>query len=130
MKRTPTRIVAGNVSELGRQGEDDTGAGSKGSEAFLESRETDSVLAICSERSVSRDSAAAVVPRSDLPILEFKVKDVGSERTRLRGVVGDWAMGLTTEPCSNRSMLTRDPNGYLINVYTPIASRWIETDDP
>jgi catechol 2,3-dioxygenase-like lactoylglutathione lyase family enzyme len=52
-------------------------------------------------------------------ILEFPVADVDAERLRLGSVQVNWVMEPTNQPWGNRSMLFRDPDGNLINFYTP-----------
>lgn len=52
-------------------------------------------------------------------ILEFEVEDVDAEQMRLKPLVAEWVLEPTTQPWGNRSMLFRDPDGNLINVYTP-----------
>jgi predicted enzyme related to lactoylglutathione lyase len=54
-------------------------------------------------------------------ILEFEVADVDAERARLGDHVTGWVQEPTTQPWGNRSMLFRDPDGNLINVYSPAA---------
>ncbi|QXQ08411.1 VOC family protein [Sphingosinicellaceae bacterium] len=120
MKLASTRIVTQDVPGIARFYEQVTGVASAGNEDFVELRTPGSVLAICSERSVSKDNAAAAVSaRNRSMILEFEVDDVDAEHTRLQSLVGDWVMEPTTQPWGNRSMLLRDPDGNLINVYTP-----------
>ncbi|GLL04583.1 VOC family protein [Dactylosporangium matsuzakiense] len=53
-------------------------------------------------------------------ILEFEVADVDAEHTRLRDHVTDWVQEPTTQPWGNRSMLLRDPDGNLINIYSVV----------
>jgi hypothetical protein len=44
---------------------------------------------------------------------------VDAERARLDGLVTQWVMEPTDMPWANRSMLFRDPDGTLINLYKP-----------
>jgi catechol 2,3-dioxygenase-like lactoylglutathione lyase family enzyme len=53
---------------------------------------------------------------------EFEVDDVDAERLRLGTTVTDWVQEPTSQPWGNRSMLFRDPDGNLINRYTPRAA--------
>lgn len=50
-------------------------------------------------------------------ILDFEVDDVDAERGRLAGIVIEWVLEPTTQPWGNRSMLFRDPDGNLVNLY-------------
>jgi len=54
-------------------------------------------------------------------IIEFHVDDVDSEYTRLRPLVSDWVQEPTTMPWGNRSILFRDPDGNLVNLFTPVT---------
>ena len=50
---------------------------------------------------------------------EFRVEDVDAEFRNLRLRDVDVVMEPTTQPWGNRSMLFRDPDGNLINFFTP-----------
>lgn len=120
MKLASTRIVTQDVPALARFYEGVTGVAPVGNEDFVELRTAGSVLAICSQRSVEQDNAsAAVAAENRSMILEFEVEDVDAEQMRLKPLVGEWVLEPTTQPWGNRSMLFRDPDGNLINVYTP-----------
>ena len=120
MKLASTRIVTKDVPALARFYEGVTGVAPVGNEDFVEVRTSGSVLAICSERSVVKDNASAAVSGENRSlILEFEVEDVDAEQARLKPLVADWVLEPTTQPWGNRSMLFRDPDGNLINVYTP-----------
>ena len=54
-------------------------------------------------------------------IIEFRVDDVDSEYERLRPLVSDWVQEPTTMPWGNRSILFRDPDGNLVNFFTPVT---------
>jgi catechol 2,3-dioxygenase-like lactoylglutathione lyase family enzyme len=54
-------------------------------------------------------------------IIEFKVDDVDSEYERLKPIVSDWVQQPTTMPWGNRSVLFRDPDGNLVNYFTPVT---------
>ena len=51
-------------------------------------------------------------------ILEFLVDDVDEEFARLRGLLEDVVMEPTTMPWGNRSVMFRDPDGNLVNLFT------------
>jgi predicted enzyme related to lactoylglutathione lyase len=59
-------------------------------------------------------------------IIEFQVDDVDVEYQRLERLVGDWVQQPTTMPWGNRSILFRDPDGNLVNLYTPVSEEAIE----
>ena len=54
-------------------------------------------------------------------IIELQVDDVEAEFARLRDVVEDWVQEPTTLPWGNRSIVFRDPDGNLVNFYTPVT---------
>jgi predicted enzyme related to lactoylglutathione lyase len=55
-------------------------------------------------------------------IIEFRVEDVDSEYERLKPLVKDWVQEPTTMPWGNRSILFRDPDGNLVNFFTPVTT--------
>ena len=59
-------------------------------------------------------------------IIEFRVEDVDSEYTRLKPLVNDWVQAPTTMPWGNRSILFRDPDGNLVNFFTPVTEEAID----
>lgn len=54
-------------------------------------------------------------------IIEFLVDDVDAQFERLRPLVADWVQEPTTMPWGNRSILFRDPDGNLVNLFTPVT---------
>ena len=52
-------------------------------------------------------------------ILEFLVNDVDAEFERLKPVLDDIVQQPKTLPWGNRSLLFRDPDGALVNLFTP-----------
>ena len=47
--------------------------------------------------------------------------DVDAVREKLRGVVEEVVTEPTTMPWGNRSLLFRDPDGNLVNLFTPVT---------
>jgi predicted enzyme related to lactoylglutathione lyase len=79
-------------------------------------------LAIGSERTVKLFAEGAARPSDNrTAIIEFLVEDVDAAFTRLRGVVTDVVQPPTTMPWGNRSLLFRDPEGSLINLFAPVT---------
>lgn len=62
-------------------------------------------------------------------IIEFRVDDVDAEYGRLRPIVADWVQQPTTMPWGNRSILFRDPDGNLVNLFTPVTEEAIRKFD-
>ena len=54
-------------------------------------------------------------------IIEWQVDDVDAEYARLSEDIADWVQTPTTMPWGNRSVLLRDPDGNLVNLYTPVT---------
>jgi len=59
-------------------------------------------------------------------ILEFRVDDVDAEYARLKPFIDEWVQGPTTMPWGNRSILFRDPDGNLVNLFAPVTEEAIE----
>jgi predicted enzyme related to lactoylglutathione lyase len=56
-------------------------------------------------------------------IIEFRVGDVDAEFRRLADVIDEsLVQAPTTMPWGNRSLLFRDPDGNLVNFFTPISA--------
>ena len=62
-------------------------------------------------------------------IIEFRVADVDKEYEKLEKVIGDFVQRPTTQPWGNRSLLFRDPDGNLINFFTPVSAEAIKKFD-
>jgi len=56
-------------------------------------------------------------------ILDFEVDDVDAEYPRIEALGVEWVMAPTTQPWGNRSMLFRDREGHLINVFSRPSAR-------
>lgn len=60
-------------------------------------------------------------------IIEFRVADVDADYQRLADFLGDaLVQAPTTMPWGNRSLLFRDPDGNLVNFFTPVTQAAIE----
>jgi catechol 2,3-dioxygenase-like lactoylglutathione lyase family enzyme len=59
-------------------------------------------------------------------IIEFRVEDVDAEYARLQPLVDKWVQEPTTMPWGNRSILFRDPDGNLVNVFAPVTEEAIQ----
>jgi len=51
-------------------------------------------------------------------ILDFLVGDADEEYERIKALGVEWVMPPTSQPWGNRSMIFRDPEGNLINVFS------------
>jgi predicted enzyme related to lactoylglutathione lyase len=80
-------------------------------------------LAIGSTATVKLFGEGSAEPAANrTAIVEFRVDDVDAEFARLRDVVGEFVQEPTTMPWGNRSLLFRDPDGTLVNLFTPISA--------
>lgn len=52
-------------------------------------------------------------------ILAFRVRDADGEYRRLQGLVTNWVKPPTTQPWGTRSIYFRDPDGNLVDLFTP-----------
>jgi catechol 2,3-dioxygenase-like lactoylglutathione lyase family enzyme len=121
MKLAYARLVTKDVSVLAQFYREITGIVPVGGEDYVEFRTDAGTLAISSERAVRLHNAGAAIPASNRSaIIEFQVSDVDKERSRLAATVAAFVLEPTNQPWGNRSMLFRDPDGNLINFFTPI----------
>jgi len=51
-------------------------------------------------------------------ILDFLVDDVDAEYERIAALGVDWVTPPVTQPWGNRTMIFRDPEGNLVNVFS------------
>jgi predicted enzyme related to lactoylglutathione lyase len=56
-------------------------------------------------------------------ILEFLVEDVDMAYDRMKSSLADIVQMPTTQPWGNRSLLFRDPDGNLVNLFTPVSDQ-------
>lgn len=88
-------------------------------DGFAEVRFEGAVLAISAQQLVARFNAgAAIAAANRSAILEFQVADVESVRDRLAQENVEIVMPPTRMPWGNLSLLVRDPDGNLVNIYS------------
>lgn len=118
-----TRIITSDVARLVEFYERVTGARATwATEDFAELRTAGATLAIASTRTVSLFAAGSARPADNHSvIIEFLVDDVDRVHHDLTSVVTDPVTEPTTMPWGNRSLLFRDPDGNLVNVFTPVT---------
>ncbi|MFS2139683.1 VOC family protein [Duganella sp. Dugasp56] len=88
-------------------------------DGFAEVRFEGVVLAISAQQLVARFNAgAAIAAANRSAILEFQVADVESVRSRLVQENVEIVMSPTRMPWGNLSLLVRDPDGNLVNIYS------------
>jgi predicted enzyme related to lactoylglutathione lyase len=59
-------------------------------------------------------------------IIEFRVDDVDREFQRLSKHIGEFVQEPTLMPWGNRSILFKDPDGNLVNFFTPVTAEAIQ----
>ena len=96
-------------------------------EDFAELRTDHATLAIGSTRTVPLFAPGAARPADNhTVIIEFLVDDVDGMHQNLAGFVENVVQEPTTMPWGNRSLLFRDPDGNLVNFFTPVTPAAIE----
>ena len=115
------RIITGDVARLVDFYQRATGTQANwANEDFAELRTAHGTLTIGSTRTVALFAPGAVRPADNhTVIIEFLVDDVDAVYRNLTGVVEDFVNQPTTMPWGNRSLLFRDPDGNLVNFFTP-----------
>ncbi|GGZ42569.1 VOC family protein [Streptomyces bluensis] len=122
------RIITSDVARLVDFYERATGARATwANEDFAELRTAGATLAIGSTRTVPLFAPGSARPADNHSvIIEFLVDDVDSVYNNLTGFVTDFVTKPTTMPWGNRSLLFRDPDGTLVNFFTPVSPEAIE----
>jgi catechol 2,3-dioxygenase-like lactoylglutathione lyase family enzyme len=88
---------------------------------FAELRYPSSTLALGHTKTAELFNNAAQPARNQTVIVEFAVDDVDAEYRRLKPLVTEWVQEPTLMPWGNRSILFRDPDGNLVNLFTPVT---------
>lgn len=117
------RIITHDVARLVDFYERATGVTAVWStEDFAELGTASAALAIASTRTVPLFAPGSARPADNHSvILEFLVDDVDRVHQNLTGFVADFVNEPTTMPWGNRSLLFRDPDGTLVNFFTPVT---------
>lgn len=69
---------------------------------------------------------SAVAADNHSIIIEFLVHDVDAEYERLKPFIEEWVKEPTTMPWGNRAILFRDPDGNLVNLFSPVTEEAIK----
>ncbi|MDT5138562.1 MAG: hypothetical protein QOD58_2824 [Mycobacterium sp.] len=122
MKLVSTRIITADVNRLVDFYEMVTAVSAVwGNELFAEIPTAVGTLAIGSDKTVPLFGAGSAEPAANRSaIIEFLVADVDGEYERLRERV-EVVTEPTTMPWGNRALLFRDPDGNLVNLFTPVT---------
>ncbi|MFD4715455.1 VOC family protein [Streptomyces sp. NPDC058430] len=122
------RIITSNVARLVEFYEKATGVPATwATEDFAELRTPSATLAIAGTRTVPLFAPGSAHPADNHSvIIEFLVDDVDRVHVNLTGLVSDFVNEPTTMPWGNRALLFRDPDGNLVNFFTPVTPAAIE----
>ncbi|MEU2788390.1 VOC family protein [Streptomyces sp. NPDC007100] len=122
------RVITEDVARLVAFYERATGVrASWSTEDFAELRTASATLAIGSTRTVPLFAPGSARPADNRSvILEFLVDDVDGVYRNLKSFVTDFVNEPTTMPWGNRALLFRDPDGNLVNFFTPVTAAAVE----
>ena len=122
------RVITDHVSRLAAFYEGVVGTAAVWSTPdFAELRTPVGTLALGSTRTVGLFAPGSARPAANASaIVEFLVDDVDAEHVRLRDALppvgGGFVNEPTTMPWGNRSLLLRDPDGGLVNLFHPVTA--------
>ena len=123
------RIITADIKRLARFYEQITGISvTMYTEEFGELKTDACTLAMGSTRTLQLFGGDVARPaESHTVIIEFRVNDVDAEYRKLAELIGlSLVQEPTTMPWGNRSLLFRDPDGNLVNFFTPITAKAIK----
>jgi predicted enzyme related to lactoylglutathione lyase len=128
MNLVSIRVITDDVAALASFYERVTGgAAVRLNEHFAEVRTPSGTLAIGSTATVGLFGPGSAWPADNhTAIIEFLVDDVDSEYLKLQAWITTFVNEPSTMPWGNRSLLFRDPDGNLVNLFTPITAAAIE----
>lgn len=123
MKVVSLRIITDDIKRLVEFFEKATTIAVKWStEDFAEIVTNSFTLAIGSTRTLSFFGEGVAQPATNKSvIIEFLVENVDVEYERIKDLTSNVVQKPTTMPWGNRSLLFRDPDGNLINFFTPVS---------
>ncbi|GGB43346.1 glyoxalase [Flexivirga endophytica] len=123
MQLAATRIITDDVDTLVGFYEKVTGIeAARLHPLFAELRTESGVLAISSSQTVpllGENVAEAAANRT--LVLDFHVDDVDATYAALQGTIDTFVNEPTLMPWGNKSLLFRDPDGNLVNFFTPVG---------
>ena len=123
------RIITADIQRLARFYEQITGFSvTMYTENFGELKTATCTLAMGSTRTLQLFGGDVARPAENhTVIIEFRVNDVDAEYRKLAEVIGESVVQEpTTMPWGNRSLLFRDPDGNLVNFFTPVSAEAIK----
>jgi predicted enzyme related to lactoylglutathione lyase len=123
MNLVSIRLITADMTRLVTFYERATGVRAEwATEDFAEIRTPSGTLAIGSTRTVPLFAPGSARPAENhSAIIEFLVDDVDGVHASLKDLVTELVTEPTTLPWGNRSLLVRDPDGTLVNFFTPVT---------
>jgi predicted enzyme related to lactoylglutathione lyase len=117
------RIITADIKRLVQFFEDATGIAAKwATDDFAELSSESFTLAIGSTRTLAFFGEGVAEPATNKSmIIEFLVENVDDNYEIIKGLTSEIVQKPTTMPWGNRSLLFRDPDGNLINFFTPVS---------
>jgi predicted enzyme related to lactoylglutathione lyase len=132
MNLVSMRVITNDMKRLVSFYEDITGLTATWyTEDFAELATPSCTLAIGSTRTMALfGSRAARAADNHSVIIEFRVDDVDQAYASLGDTINDVVQEPKTMPWGNRSLLFRDPDGNLVNFFTPVSAEAIKKYNP
>ncbi|MCY1527800.1 Glyoxalase/Bleomycin resistance protein/Dioxygenase superfamily protein [compost metagenome] len=127
------RIITADIKRLVQFFEGATGITARwATDDFAEVISESFTLAIGSTRTLAFFGEGVAEPAANKSIIiEFLVEDVDNHYEMIKGLTSEIVQKPTTMPWGNRSLLFRDPDGNLINFFTPVSDeakrKWYNT---
>jgi predicted enzyme related to lactoylglutathione lyase len=123
MNFTSIRIITADIKRLVQFFEDAMKLSARWStEDFAEIASNSFTIAIGSTRTLSLfGQGVAQAAGNKSVIIEFLVENVDEDYERIKDLTSEIVQKPTTMPWGNRSLLFRDPDGNLINFFTPVS---------
>jgi predicted enzyme related to lactoylglutathione lyase len=117
------RLITDDVARLAGFYERVTGTQARWSTPdFAEIDTPAGTLALGSVCTVALFGAGSARPADNhTAIIEFLVDDVDADYERIKEIPTEFVNHPTTMPWGNRSLLFRDPDGNLVNFFTPVS---------
>ncbi len=122
------RIITDDIKRLVQFFEKATGITAKWStDDFAEIITSSFTLAIGSTRTLAVFGERVAQPAANKSvIIEFLVENVDEDYEKIKNITSEIVQKPTTMPWGNRSLLFRDPDGNLINFFTPVSPEAIK----
>ncbi|EWS99619.1 glyoxalase [Intrasporangium oryzae NRRL B-24470] len=122
MNLASVRIITAHLDTMVAFYEQLTGAqATRLAPVFAELRFPSGTLALGDASTAALFNDAARPAANQTVIIEWIVDDVDAEYERLKPIVSEWEQTPSQMPWGNKSILFRDPDGNLVNLFTPVT---------